>query len=201
MTISALVFDAANNPLPGVSVLFRPGSLPERDDRFVGLERHRAHAVDHHSNSNVSALAGAAKGDTTVLVSSAPSVTIDNDGAAIVGVPEAITVTTATGAGNSSPRQVQTLTIDFGDGTVDTRSNVTGPAAFIHTYQRAGGFTITARAVDVSGNTGVASKAIIVSRSLPTPVLTIAPNPADKNQIVAFGVTTTPAAGTPPVKC
>jgi hypothetical protein len=203
VTISALVLDSSNNPLPGVSVLFTSGSGTVSPTTSVSDSSGIARAqLTTTQTSTVTALAGSAKGDTTVTVSAAPSVTIDNDGAAVVGVPEPITVTAAAGANNSSPRQIQSVTVEFGDGAVETRNNVTGSVAFTHVYGREGGFTITARAVDVSGNTGVSSKAIVVSRSQPTATLT-APATVDMSDtggVAGFTIAASAAAGQPPVQ-
>jgi adhesin/invasin len=203
VTISALVLDSSNNPLPGVSVLFTAGSGTLSATTSVsdsgGIARTQLTTTQ---TSTVTAIAGSAKGDTTVTVSAAPTVTIENDGVAVVGVPEPITVTAAAGANNSSPRQIETVTIEFGDGTVETRNNVTGPVAFTHVYGRDGGYTIVARAVDVNGNTGVASKALVVSRSQPTATLT-APASVDMSDtggVAGFTIAASSAVGQPPVQ-
>ena len=201
VTISALVLDSSNNPLPGVSVLFSTssgtlGSTTALSDSS-GLART---TLTTTQTATVNAIAGAAKGETRVEVSTAPNVGIAvAPTAPVAGVPVVVTVNTTPGNA-SSPRQVATLEVDFGDGGRETRSNVTGSASFTHTYRSAGGYTITARAVDVAGNTGIASLGVVVSRSVPTPTLTITPNPADVNQIVGFSVTSTTATGAPPVE-
>ena len=202
VTITATVFDAASNPLPGVNVTFSSttGTLSATsaitDANGVG----RTQLVTT-STATVTATAGTATRDIVVTASTAPTVTITAPDTAIAGTPVAISVSASSGgAGNNTPRQIQTLTVDFGDGIVETRSNITGSAAFTHTYQQARGYTITATAIDVAGNTGTASDAIVVTRSVPTPTLTITPNPADVNQIVGFSVTSTTATGAPSVE-
>jgi hypothetical protein len=68
--------------------------------------------------------------------------------------------------------------VSFGDGTRETRSNVTGSVGFSHTYQQPGGYTITATAADVSGNTGVASRSITVGfAAQPTATISSNKNP------------------------
>ena len=202
VTITATVFDAASNPLPGVNVTFSSttGTLSATsaitDANGVGRTQLATTAT-----ATVTATAGTATRDVVVTASPAPTVTITAPDTAIAGTPVAISVSASSGgAGNNTPRQIQTLTVDFGDGVVETRSNITGSAAFTHTYQQARGYTITATAIDVAGNTGTASDAIVVTRSLPTPTLTITPNPADVNQIVGFSVTSTTATGAPSVE-
>lgn len=202
VTISATVFDVASNPLPGVNVNFSSttGTLspPSTVTDANGVARTQLATT---STATVTATAGTATREVIVTASAAPTVTITAPDTAIAGSAVPISVTaTSGGSGNNTPRQIQTLTVDFGDGIVETRSNITGSAAFTHTYQQARGYTITATATDVAGNTGTASDAIVVTRSVPTPTLTITPNPADVNQIVGFSVSSTTATGAPPVE-
>ncbi len=200
VTISALVLDSGSNPLPGVSVIFsaNAGALSATSALTDegGIARTTLQTTQ---NTTVTARTGSVTPATVdVVVSAAPTVSIEVTPASpIAGVPVAITVTASSGT-TANPRQVQTLELDFGDGTRETRSNVTGTAAFTHTYSTAGGYTITARAVDVAGNTGVGSRAIVVARAAaPTVTLTMTPNPADVNQIVGFSVTSTTTSGLP----
>jgi hypothetical protein len=202
VTVSALVLDSANNPLPGVSVLFTTsqGTLSSTTalSDSNGIART---TLTTTQTATVTAIAGAAKGDTQVTVSAAPTITINAPDTGSVGVPVSMTVA-VTGGANSSPRQVQTLTLNFGDGATETRTNVTGSVAFTHAYQQAGGFTITATAVDVSGNTGIASDAIVISRTQPTVTLT-APATVDFSDtggVAGFTVSATTAAGQPPIQ-
>lgn len=195
VTISALVFDEANNPLPGVNVQFVTGTGTLNPTTATTDSNGTARTqLTTTQTSVVEAIAGAAKGSVRVEVSSAPSVQIDAPATAIVGQPVAITVKTASG-NSSAPRQVQTLEVNFGDGIVETRSNVTGDSSFTHAYGRSGGYTISARAVDVAGNTAIASKAIIVnSAPLPTVAVTMTDSTPQVNQIIGFTITGTPAA-------
>ncbi|HUQ87917.1 MAG TPA: Ig-like domain-containing protein [Vicinamibacterales bacterium] len=204
VTISALVLDSSNNPLPGVSVLFTSsaGTL----SATTGLSDSNGIArttLATTQTTTVTAIAGAVKSDVQVVVSSAPSVTVNAPDTGVVGTPVPISVSVSTGgAGNNTPRQVQTLTIEYGDGSRDTRSNVTGTVALTHTYQNPGGYTITATAVDVSGNTGNGSDAIVISRSQPTVTLT-APATVDFSDtggVAGFTVAATSAAGQPPIQ-
>lgn len=199
VTISALVLDSSNNPLPGVSVLFTTGSGTVSPTSSVsdstGIARTQLSTTQ---TTTVTAIAGAAKGDVRVEVSPAPSVEIDVlPTTPVAGAPVAITVKTSSG-NSSSLRQIASLEVDFGDGTRETRSNVTGSAAFTHTY-RAGSYTITARSVDVAGNTGVASRAIFVSQVFPTVGVTASDTTPAVNEPVTFTITAAAAANGPPL--
>ena len=178
VTVSALVLDESGNALPGVAVNFSAdhGQLNPTTalSDASGVARTQLATTQ---TSKVTAAAGTATKDVTVTVSAAPNVTIAAPDSATEGNPVPITVTFTAPPGGAG-QQVQSLTVDFGDGTSETRNNVTGAAAFTHTYFRAGGYTITATARDVSGNTGVASKAIrIDAATLPTVTVSASPNP------------------------
>ena len=165
VTISALVMDPSNNPLPGVSVLFTAtaGTLSATTalSDANGIARTQLTTTQ---TTTVTATAGTTRGEVQVPASTAPSITLTVPETGTVGVPVAITASVTAGGtgGNNTPRQVQSLVLDFGDGTSETRTNVTGSAGFTHTYQQARGYTVTATATDVAGNTGVASDAIVI---------------------------------------
>jgi hypothetical protein len=179
VTVSALVLDSSNNPLPGVSVLF--GTSAGTLSATTGLSDSNGIArtqLTTTQTATVTAVAGAAKGEARVEVSAAPSVSVSAPESGTAGVPVPITVTFSGGASsNSSARQIATLTVEFGDGTAETRSNVTGTVGMTHTYQQAGGYTITARAVDVAGNTGTGSDAITISHAPQPTITTFSANP------------------------
>jgi hypothetical protein len=193
--------DPSNNPLPGVSVLFTTstgtlGATTALSDAN-GIARTTLATTQ---TATVTATAGAAKGEVRIEASTAPAVTIEVlPTAPVTGVPVAVTVTT-TGGNQSSPRQVQTLEVDFGDGERETRTNVTGSAAFTHTYNRAGGYTLTARAVDVAGNTGIASRAIVVSRAVPSAGVSSNPSFGTAPFTATITTSASTAQGNPPIE-
>ena len=205
VTISALVMDPSNNPLPGVSVLFTAtaGTLSATTALSDGNGIARTQLTTTQTTT-VTATAGTTRGEVQVPASTAPSITLTVPETGTVGVPVAITALVTAGGtgGNNTPRQVQSLVLDFGDGATETRTNVTGSAGFTHAYQQARGYTVTATATDVAGNTGVASDAIVISRSQPTVTLT-APATVDFSDtggVAGFTVAATAAAGQPPVQ-
>ena len=194
VTVSALVLDEATNPLPGVNVQFATssGTLSQTTATTDSNGIARTELTTNQT-ATVNAVAGAAKGEVRVDVSAAPTVTLTVTSPATVGVPHPVTV--AVGSGNVSPRQV---VVDYGDGTSDTRTNVTAEAGFIHTYQREGGVTITARVTDVVGNTGTTSKPIVVQRSQPSVTLTSSAASVSVSGAANGTVTFTVNAATPP---
>jgi adhesin/invasin len=203
VTVSALVLDPSGNPLPGVNVTFsaNAGALSNTIaiTDSTGFARTQLTTT---TTATVTAAAGSATKDVTVTVTAAPTVTITAADTGTEGVPVPITVAVGSN-GNNSPRQIQTLVVDFGDGFTETRSNVTGTVGFSHTYSQARGYTITATAIDVGGNTGTASKPIVISAAaLPTVSVSATPNPvpSGNNGLTTFTVTATAGSSTVPLR-
>jgi hypothetical protein len=201
VTVSALVLDESGNALPGVPVNFSADTGQLNPTTALSDSSGTARTqLSTTATSKVTATAGTATKDVTVNVSTAPSATIDVVPASpFAGMPAAITVTPAA-AGPGGARQVQSVTVDFGDGTSQTASNPTGAVGFTHTYQRSGGYTITARSTDVGGNTGIASRAIIVQSANPTAGVSASPNSGAAPLTSTITVTAAPTAGGPPLQ-
>ncbi len=89
-------------------------------------------------------------------------------GTAGVAVSMSYSPSTTTGQATTS------VQIDFGDGSAPrTFSPVNGTIGFTKTYATEGGYTVTARPTDASGQQGQVSAAIVISRgTAPTTVLT-----------------------------
>jgi hypothetical protein len=198
VTISALVLDAASNTLPGVAVIFsaNAGALSAStaltDDNGIART-----TLTTTQTTTVTARTGSVTPATVdVVVSAPPSVeVVTGAGPFTVGVPVAITIDLPTPT--ATTRQIASIVVDFGDGTQQRLTNVTGDVGLTHTYGREGGYTITATASDVGGNTSISSKAIVVNRqqnptvSLSAPASTTVATPI----AVAFSATA-PAANT-----
>ena len=204
VTISALVMDGSNNPLPGVSVLFTTtaGSLNSTTATTDSSGIART-TLTTTQTARVTANSGAVSSAVDVGVSAAPNVTLTVPASGTVGVPVAMSIAPqGGGAGNTSPRQLATVVVNFGDGTAQTFSNITGTTGFTHTYTQANGYTVSATATDVAGNTGITSSPIVVSRSQPTVTLT-APATVDMSDtggVAGFTVAASAAAGQPPIQ-
>jgi hypothetical protein len=193
VTIAAIVFDASSNPLPGVQVQFTAsnGALSATTalTDSSGVARTTLNTTQ---TSTVTAFAGAAKGDVVVTVSAAPTVTVEAPSTGTAGEPVAITVKVPPPTTGTAPRQIAQVVVDLGDGTLRTFTNVTADIGFTHTYRNAGGYTITARASDVNGNTSISSDSIVINRQqLPTVSITA---PATATTTTPVSISTT--AGT-----
>lgn len=197
VTISALVMDANNNPLPGASVLFSATNGTLSASTAISDSTGVAKVtLTTQSTTTVTATVGASRATVEVVASTAPTITIGepSPSAPIAGQPMTFNVTvTSGGAGNNTPRQVQTLDVQFGDGSRETRSNVTGSVGFTHVYSQPGGYTITATATDTNNNTGIASKSIIVTFA-PQPTVSLTASPATVSMVTASS--SAPAATT-----
>ena len=201
VTVAAQVLDESGNPLPGISVNFSADAGQLNPTTALsdssGVARTQ---LSTSQTSKVTATAGTATKEVTVTASTPPSASIDVvPTSPFAGMPAAITVTPAA-AGAGGTRQVQSVVVDFGDGTSETASNPTGAVGFTHTYQRAGGYTITARSIDVSGNTGIASRPIIVQSANPSAGVSASPNSGAAPLTSTITVTAAPTSGGPPLQ-
>lgn len=203
VSVTALVLDAAGNALPGVPVVFSTdvGTLSNANV----ISDSNGYAVTNlitTRQARVTARAGTATpAEFTVNVTTAPTVTITSSpGNPIAGQPVAFTITPST-APTASP--IQSVIVDFGDGQSANLGGITGPTGLTHTYNNAGGYTITARATDITGAVGISSTAIVVAfPALPTVSLAVAPNPIPpaSNGFATITVTAAAATGGAPLR-
>jgi len=199
VTIEARVLDPSGNPLPGVNVTFSTDAGQLNPTTALsdssGLARSQLTTT---STAKVKATAGTAtSAELTVAVTAAPTVTIEAPATTVVGVPVAITI--AAPAANSGARQLQSVIVDFGDGTTQTIANPTGQVGLTHTYRNSGGFTITARSTDVTGNTGIATRGIVVQPAVPAVSATANPQFSTAPFTTVISITASAATGGPPL--
>lgn len=201
VTVSARVLDTGNNPLAGVGVIFSTDQGTLANTTAVTDSTGSASTqLTTNRVTKVTATVGAQKADFIVNVITAPTVSIalaSSTAATVVGTPIAFTVTPSSAA-TSNP--IQSVMVDYGDGQRETKTGVTGPVGFVHTYSRADGYTVTATATDINGVTGVSSTSIVVTRpSSPTIEFTqpsaSATQPAVPAIPESFRVVATPGTG------
>ncbi len=125
-----------------------------------------------------------------------PSVVLTVPASGTAGIPVVMSIA----PGTNQTQTITSVTVDFGDGTTRTFGALTATQGFTKTYATAGGYTVTARATDASGQVGSTSGAIVISASQPTVTLVANTTPdADgykPNTNVVFTVTATATAGT-----
>jgi len=127
-----------------------------------------------------------------ITASALPTVTITPSGTPVADSPTSFTVAAAA----TAPATIRSVTVDFGDGVVQTYPNTTSVA---HTYRSAGSFTVTATAEDTNGGRSTGSTVVVVQASAPLVALT-ATSPVAVNAIVTFSVTITQNTGNVPVQ-
>jgi adhesin/invasin len=202
-TLFAVVFDVDGNRLPGVAVSFTStaGSLAQTvvvtdaqgEARTTITTNRDAEVTASTGGSGSGEGARAAVTDTVTITASAlPTVTITPTGTPVADSPTTFTVAAAA----TAPATVRSVTIDFGDGTVQTFGNVTSVA---HTYRSGNTFTVTATVEDTNGGRSTGSTVVAVQASAPLVTLT-ATSPVTVNAIVTFSVTVTQNPGNVPVQ-
>lgn len=207
VTVSAIVFDEFRNPLPGVQVQFTASTGALSATTAItdsnGVARTTLNTTQ---TSTVTAFAGAAKGEVQVTVSSAPTVTVDAPPSGTAGDPVALTLKVPAAATGTAPRQIAQVVVNLGDGTSRTFTNVTSDVGFTHTYQNPGGYTITATASDVNGNTSISSDSIVIGFApQPTVTLTsnknvVSMNPATDNGVATLTVSASAGTNGAPIR-
>lgn len=205
VTVSARVLDTTNNPLPNVSVGFTTelGTLGSTS-AFTDSEGIAQTTLTTSRATKVVARIGAVTpAEFSIAVATAPTVTFSafSPTSPTAGSAVSFTLTPSTAA---TALPIQSLVVDFGDGSSQTFNGVTGPVGVTHVYSREGGYTITATATDISGVRGVSSQAIVIGfPALPTiSAFSASPNPVPNtaNGVTTFTITAAAASGGPPVR-
>lgn len=137
--------------------------------------------------SKVTANVGAKTSDFTVAVLAAPTVTVTGcSSTPTVGLAVTCTFTPASPTGGSP---IQSVTVNWGDGTPDQNlGSVTGATPASHIFTRPDTYTVTARATDVAGQVGTGSASVVVIRSIP-PITITGPSNGTVGVPVTFSVT------------
>jgi hypothetical protein len=202
-TLMAVVFDVDGNRLPGVPVSFTStaGSLSSTVV-VTNSQGEATTTITTNRDADVTAsTGGAGSGEgaraavtatVKITASALPTVTISPTGTPVADSPTTFTVTAAA----TAPATVRSVTVDFGDGTVQTYGNTTSVA---HTYRSGGTFTVTATVEDTNGGRSTGSTVVAVQASAPLVALS-APSPVAVNAIVTFTATVTQNPGNVPVQ-
>jgi len=202
-TISATVFDANNNTLPGVAVSFSTdvGSVtpPSATTNQSGLASTTLSTYRTATVTAVAATSGAnqIKGTATVTVNPLPTVTIGAPTTSpTAGIPASFQVTVApgaaTGTGGAVGAPITRATIAFGDGTTVDLGQPNGTTTVAHTYRTEGTYTVAVTATDASGQTARASVPVTVLAAQPFTLTVTASNGRIGQQI---SMTAIPTAG------
>jgi PKD repeat protein len=216
-TITAIVFDVDGNRLPGVPVSFTAdaGAFSSTVSITNGAGEATT-TITTNRETTVTASAGGSGGGTggsggengggaaaavtatvKITVSPLPTVKITATvptGGLIPGVP----VTFAVEAAATAPAAIRTVTVDFGDGTIQTFGNTTSVA---HTYRTAGAYTVSVTAEDTNGGRATGSTTIVVQASEIAVELRVTPNPVPApGVLVSFNAAVTQNPGSIPIQ-
>jgi hypothetical protein len=199
--LTALVFDTAGNRLEGVPVSFSTtaGSLAS-SGAVTDANGEARNSVTTSRTATITAQVGGASGDGSVSATveitavALPTVGVTASPAAPFAGQTVTFAITATAADGTSIRSV---TIDYGDGRIDTSGPISSAS---HVYNSEGTYRVTVSAEDSNGGRNSGSTTIVVSPAAPPLVaLTASPSTVNPGEIVTFTVAVTPQGGQPAI--
>jgi hypothetical protein len=162
-TITAVVVDASGNPIAGVPVTF---STTAGSFSATVVNTDTSGTVRTTLTTTAPASVTATAGGST---STAVSITISPRATASIAVasgstPTAGAITTFTITANSGTggAPIQSVVVNYGDGSSDDLGSVTGTVSVQHVYHDDGAFTPTVTVTDTSGVSATASTVIVV---------------------------------------
>jgi PKD repeat protein len=175
--VIAQVRDAAGNVLAGVPVTFTATAGQIATATSITDDSGEARsAFTTARRATVTARAGAQTGEVIVEVALAPTIALAvNPATPTVGQTANFTITVTLPGGteqNPDPATtpVQRVTLDFGDGDVQTFAPFTGTTSAAHIYRSSGIKTVTATVIDVAGQQTTQTLVINVQPQNPIPV-------------------------------
>jgi hypothetical protein len=204
-TLTANVRDTNGNVLPGVPVSFTTDNGSLNPPVVTTDESGNARSILTTTKvAKVTATAGVAAGTgttgtpaqtatVTVNVNSLPGVSVGAPSPASPSVGQSVTFP-LTYAADATGSPIQSVTVDFGDGTQAT-TYPGKPSTVTHTYNSSGSFSVRATALDAFGDTSSGGTSVIVGAK-PQPTVSITTNTTNPTSgtDVAFTATVTPAA-------
>jgi adhesin/invasin len=214
-TILAVVFDTDGNRLPGVPVSFTTTAGTLASGVVVTNGSGEATTtITTSRDADVTATAGGSSGGgggsgetggggaatqavtATVKITASPVPTITITGPStspVVDTPATFTIAAAA----TAPAAVKSVTVDFGDGSVQTFGNTTSVA---HTYRSSGTYTVTATVEDTTGAKATGSTVVVVQGSAFLVSLSATPSTVATGATVNFTATVTQNPGNIPVQ-
>jgi adhesin/invasin len=206
-TITATVFDANNNLLPGVLVSFSTdvGSVSPASSTSDQTGQ-ASTTLSTYQTATVTAVAATSganqiKGTAKVAVNPPPTVTIAAPVTApTVGIPTNFTVTVAPAAGGA-PITRATITFVTSRNVVESTVNLgqpNGATTVAHTFLRDDNYRVTVTATDASGQTVEASVPVTVLAAQPF-TLTVTAGNGRIGQAISITAIPTAGSGAPSV--
>jgi hypothetical protein len=171
-TIAARVENAAGSPVPGVPVTFiaTGGSLSVSS--AITDETGTARTIlTATREARVTANVAGKTAEVTVSLNPRTGVSLAGPTTPVsAGVPVTFTV------GVSGTANVRDVTVDFGDGSVQSLGAISGSTTIQHTYAEASTYSVRATATEASGFTEQVSTAITILPGQPPAVIITASN-------------------------
>jgi hypothetical protein len=198
VSVVAVVTDLAGGSLAGAPVVFTAdqGTLASNSAVTDANGEARVQLTTARETIVKANVAGK-EGTSTVRVLLAPTVSITSSTTSpAVGVPVSFSITPAVPAGGSP---IQSVRVDFGDGTSENLGAVVGQTGFVHRFNAEGVYTVRVTVTDTVGQSGFATIVINVQRALPTVTLTLSANTVTVGTVVTGTVAATAALGGPPI--
>lgn len=128
----------------------------------------------------------------TVAVEPLPTASISASGNAQVGLPVTFTITAQPGTGGSTT--VQSVTVNFGDGSDQPLGAATGTTTVQHVYASDGSKTARVTVVDSNGGSTSAATIVFVQTQAPIVSLTTSSSTLGGTTSVNFTATVTPSS-------
>lgn len=166
-TLTAIVADASGNPLSGVPVTFAT-TAGTFSSQVVNTDTsgRATTTLTTTREANVTATAGGTTSSpVTISITVRPTVSIAlaQGSTPVEGGITTFSITVNTASGGSP---LQSVVVNYGDGSSDDLGSVTGTVTVQHVYGEDGSFTPSVVATDVTGASASASTVIVVQPML-----------------------------------
>lgn len=175
--VTATVRDVSGNPLAGAQVVFSAdnGTLSS-NSAVTDTNGEASVTLTTTRQTVVTASVADKEGETTINVASFPTATITlNPTTPVAGQTFQVTITPTVPSGGSP---VQSIIVDFGDGTVRTLGSAGGAATVSHAYSRPGTYTINVTLVDAAGQRTNTSTVVTIQNAAVGVAVSASPSPA-----------------------
>lgn len=186
--VIATVRDVSGNPLAGAQVVFSTdnGTL-SASSAVTDASGEASTTLLTTRQTTVRANVAGKEGTATINVASFPTATITlNPTSPVAGQTFQATIAPTVPAGGSP---VQSVIVDFGDGTTRTLGSAGSSVVVSHAYNRPGTYTITVTMVDAAGQRTTTSTVVTVQTALVGVSVTPTPSPANVGSPVSFTAT------------
>ncbi len=190
-TITARVLDPNGTTLSGVPVTFTAdnGTLSNSTVITDSTGTATTTLTTTRETKVTATVSGDVKADVTVKVNARIGITITPPPTSpTAGLPSNFAVAVA------STANVQNVRMDWGDGSAQNLGAISGSTTVSHTYTREGNYTVSATALDASGEQATVSTGVnVLPQQPPSVVVTASNNNPHKNETVTLTASVTGA--------